>query len=171
MCRSYYVICNVRSHSLALGHHLCHYTIFQYYKRKKHFLFSSEISTINIRVDLIFCQSSTFLKNYLIATNTLFLEQVIGINKVNTGLIFSIGQAADGIVTPLVSIGLDNHGLCGARYGRKKSWHLLGTLIIAISFPFIFISPPNYDRYGSSDSENWSEKNLVRLSCVISFHY
>lgn len=133
--------------------------------------FLSEISTINIRVDSIFCQSSTFSENYLIATKTLFLEQVIGINKVNTGLIFSIGQAADGIVTPLVSIGLDNHGLCGSRYGRKKSWHLLGTLIIAISFPFIFISPPNYDRYGSSDSENWSEKNLVRLSFIISFRY
>ncbi|XP_054159274.1 major facilitator superfamily domain-containing protein 12-like [Oppia nitens] len=50
-----------------------------------------------------------------------------------------IGQIADAIATPFVGIELDKDNdwwIC--RYGRKKCWHLLGTVLICVTFPIIF---------------------------------
>lgn len=86
-----------------------------------------------------------------------FLEKVVGLNGVNAGLLLTIGQLTDGIATPLVGIGLDKLGLCKAHYGQRKSWHLMGTLLITISFPFIYSSPPGYDR----NEQNWNETQMM----------
>ena len=48
---------------------------------------------------------------------------------------------ADGISTTVVG-GLcdkpDNFWLC-KKYGQKKAWHLIGTICVLFSFPFIFL--------------------------------
>jgi len=85
------------------------------------------------------------------------LEQIVGLPKVNAGILLSIGQLTDGIATPLVGLGLDKLGLCGAKYSKRKSWHLMGTLLITISFPFIYSPPPGYD----PDLENWTGTQLM----------
>jgi Na+/melibiose symporter-like transporter len=51
-----------------------------------------------------------------------------------------LGQVADAIATPFVGFESDrndtSHWLC--RYGRRKTWHLIGTILVTISIPFIF---------------------------------
>lgn len=47
-----------------------------------------------------------------------------------------IGQVADGISTPIV--GIYSQKIRFLRYGRKKSWHLLGSMCVIMSFPMIF---------------------------------
>ena len=54
--------------------------------------------------------------------------------------IFS-GQIADGISTLFVGFFMDsgdNLWLCN-KYGKRKSWHLIGTFCVLVSFPFIFM--------------------------------
>nr|CAD7399561.1 unnamed protein product [Timema poppensis] len=56
-----------------------------------------------------------------------------------SGAILLVGQVADALATPFVGIHSDKDDdfwLC--RYGRRKTWHLLGTLCVLASFPFIF---------------------------------
>ncbi|XP_056425613.1 major facilitator superfamily domain-containing protein 12 isoform X2 [Hyla sarda] len=67
----------------------------------------------------------------------LYFHSVLGFSSFYAGVLLLIGQVADGICTPLV--GYESDGQAGIRsYGRRKSWHLIGTLSVIISFPFIF---------------------------------
>jgi Na+/melibiose symporter-like transporter len=57
-----------------------------------------------------------------------------------SGILILLGQVADAIATPFIGFESDrnntSHWLC--RYGKRKTWHLLGTVLVAISIPFIF---------------------------------
>jgi len=87
----------------------------------------------------------------------------VGLEKITAGILLTIGQLFDGIATIVVGVGLDRFGICGSKYGKRKSWHLLGTIIITLSFPFIFSPPIGYTR----DDENWTHVKMVRfLTCV-----
>ena len=61
------------------------------------------------------------------------LQEVVGLSKLYAGFLLTIGQLTDGIATPLVGIGLDKVGLCGDKYGKRKSWHMFGTLLITLT--------------------------------------
>jgi Na+/melibiose symporter-like transporter len=61
------------------------------------------------------------------------LQEVVGLSKLYAGFLLTIGQLTDGIATPLVGIGLDKVGLCGKKYGKRKSWHMFGTLLITFT--------------------------------------
>ncbi|CAJ1060935.1 major facilitator superfamily domain-containing protein 12 isoform X2 [Xyrichtys novacula] len=65
-----------------------------------------------------------------------YLHNVLGLQSTYAGVLLLIGQIADGICTPLVGYESDKtlSGICG----KRKSWHLLGTLSVILSFPFIF---------------------------------
>uniref|UniRef100_UPI0037E98D57 major facilitator superfamily domain containing 12b n=1 Tax=Semicossyphus pulcher TaxID=241346 RepID=UPI0037E98D57 len=65
-----------------------------------------------------------------------YLHNVLGFKSTYAGVLLLIGQIADGICTPLVGYESDQTltGVCG----KRKSWHLLGTVSVIISFPFIF---------------------------------
>ncbi|CAN2389493.1 MFS/sugar transport protein [Pristimantis euphronides] len=66
-----------------------------------------------------------------------YFHSVLGFDSFFAGLLLLVGQVADGVCTPLVGYESDRQpGLRG--YGRRKSWHLIGTLSVVISFPFIF---------------------------------
>lgn len=55
------------------------------------------------------------------------------------GNLMLIGQVADGIATPFIGIECDKKldwWIC--RFGRRKMWHLFGTVCVFVSFPFIF---------------------------------
>ncbi|XP_012251530.2 major facilitator superfamily domain-containing protein 12-like [Athalia rosae] len=68
-----------------------------------------------------------------------FFHLVLGFSAILSGIILLIGQIADALATPFVGLHSDKNDdfwLC--RYGRRKTWHLLGTVCILVSFPFIF---------------------------------
>ncbi|XP_069574215.1 major facilitator superfamily domain containing 12b [Brachyistius frenatus] len=67
-----------------------------------------------------------------------FLHSVLGFHSTSAGLMLLIGQIADGVSTPMIGYASDRTpGI--RRYGKRKSWHLLGTLCVLVSFPFIFM--------------------------------
>ncbi|XP_039190701.1 major facilitator superfamily domain-containing protein 12 isoform X2 [Crotalus tigris] len=66
-----------------------------------------------------------------------YFHSVLGYSTQHAGALLLAGQVADGICTPLVGYEADQAGGCG-RYGRRKSWHLAGTICVLLSFPFIF---------------------------------
>lgn len=94
----------------------------------------------------------------------LFFHQVLDFNNNYSGVILLVGQIADGISTTLVG-GLmdkpDYFWLC-RRYGQKKSWHLIGTLCVLISFPFIFLPC-----IGCEGSDEWAQLIYYSAFAVI----
>ncbi|CAH1778048.1 unnamed protein product [Owenia fusiformis] len=66
-----------------------------------------------------------------------YLHFVIGFNNVLAGNLMLIGQVSDAVFTPFIGFESDRtNGFCG--YGKRKSWHLLGTICCICSFPFLF---------------------------------
>ena len=71
----------------------------------------------------------------------LFFEKVLNIDKDSAGTIMLIGQVVDGIATIFVGLCVDKQNdfwLCNI-IGKRKAWHLIGTIFVMISFPFIFM--------------------------------
>lgn len=66
-----------------------------------------------------------------------YFHAVLGYSTTHAGALLLVGQVADGVCTPLVGYESDRSAGCG-RYGRRKSWHLVGTVCVLLSFPFIF---------------------------------
>jgi len=72
----------------------------------------------------------------------IFLQKVLKFNSADAGLVMLTGQLADGVSTTFVGLIADKAARClplCRRYGRRKSWHLLGSICVAVSFPFIFL--------------------------------
>lgn len=88
-----------------------------------------------------------------------FFQLVLQFSRWQAGLVLLIGQVrrrlfalklrymvcnlkvADALATPVVgfhSDASDNLWLC--RYGKRKIWHLIGSVCVIIAFPFIFSS-------------------------------
>lgn len=71
----------------------------------------------------------------------IFFQTVLQWPRTVAGIIMLIGQVADALSTPFVGLQADlrdDFWMC--RYGRRKTWHLVGTLCVLLSFPFIFMS-------------------------------
>ncbi|XP_074649966.1 major facilitator superfamily domain-containing protein 12-like [Tubulanus polymorphus] len=67
-----------------------------------------------------------------------YYHNIVQFSNNMAGYIMLLGQIADAISTPLVGYEADHteKGFCG--YSKRKSWHLIGTLSVALSFPFIY---------------------------------
>ncbi|XP_043990511.1 major facilitator superfamily domain-containing protein 12-like, partial [Gambusia affinis] len=66
------------------------------------------------------------------------VEQFLSDWKINAWcVLLLVGQIADAICTPLVGYESDQTSGCG-NYGKRKTWHLVGTLSVVVSFAFIF---------------------------------
>ena len=71
----------------------------------------------------------------------LFFEKVLNIDKDSAGTIMLIGQIMDGLATVFVGLCVDKQNdfwLCNL-IGKRKAWHLIGTVFVMASFPFIFM--------------------------------
>lgn len=66
-----------------------------------------------------------------------FYHNVLGFHNTSAGVLLLVGQIADGICTPLIGYESDRTPGCG-NYGKRKTWHLVGTVSVALSFAFIF---------------------------------
>lgn len=61
-----------------------------------------------------------------------FYNVIIGLTNIDSGLLLLIGQIADGIATPIVGILSDRVVISKFlydRYGRRKTWHLIGMCV------------------------------------------
>ncbi|KAH0946254.1 hypothetical protein HN011_005705 [Eciton burchellii] len=68
-----------------------------------------------------------------------FFHLVLGFDPTLAGVVLFIGQIADAVATPFIGLQSDRNDdfwLC--RYGKRKTWHLLGTIGVLLGFPFIF---------------------------------
>ncbi|XP_036090004.1 major facilitator superfamily domain-containing protein 12 isoform X2 [Rousettus aegyptiacus] len=68
----------------------------------------------------------------------LYLHSVRAYSSRGAGLLLLLGQVADGLCTPLVGYEADRAAGRCARCGPRKAWHLVGTISVLLSFPFIF---------------------------------
>ncbi|KAI1891607.1 hypothetical protein AGOR_G00145530 [Albula goreensis] len=66
-----------------------------------------------------------------------YYHSVIGFQDTYAGVLLLVGQIADGVCTPLIGYESDRTPGCG-KYGKRKSWHLVGTVSVLVSFLFIF---------------------------------
>ncbi|XP_033838971.1 major facilitator superfamily domain-containing protein 12-like [Periophthalmus magnuspinnatus] len=66
-----------------------------------------------------------------------FYHDVLGFQNTYAGVLLLVGQIADGVCTPLIGYESDRTPGCG-NYGKRKTWHLVGCLSVALSFSFIF---------------------------------
>ncbi|XP_059200260.1 major facilitator superfamily domain-containing protein 12-like [Centropristis striata] len=66
-----------------------------------------------------------------------FYHSVLGFANTYAGVLLLVGQIADGLCTPLIGYESDRTPGCG-NYGKRKTWHLVGTLSVVLSFAFIF---------------------------------
>ncbi|XP_048575742.1 major facilitator superfamily domain-containing protein 12 isoform X2 [Nematostella vectensis] len=64
----------------------------------------------------------------------IYLTKVVQLSNRHTGLVILLGQLADGIFTPFIGI-LCDRTVC--QYGRRKLWHLIGSLLVTITFPLL----------------------------------
>ncbi|XP_059847069.1 major facilitator superfamily domain-containing protein 12a isoform X1 [Hypanus sabinus] len=81
-----------------------------------------------------------------------FYHSVLAINNYNAGILLLIGQIADGFCTPLIGYESDRTRGCGD-YGKRKTWHLVGSACVILCFPFIFNPPVG----SSEDIPQWVE--------------
>ncbi|CAL8314514.1 unnamed protein product [Gadus morhua 'NCC'] len=66
-----------------------------------------------------------------------FYHSVLGFQSTYAGVLLLSGQVADGLCTPLIGYESDRTPGCGT-YGRRKTWHLVGTVSVVLSFAFVF---------------------------------
>ena len=78
-----------------------------------------------------------------------FYQNVLEIDKEYVGMIYLIGQLADGFTSPIVGYisDFDMHIWIFNAYGKRKTWHLMGTLLFLISWPMTFVPPVGFDLF------------------------
>ncbi|CAL4065747.1 unnamed protein product, partial [Meganyctiphanes norvegica] len=71
----------------------------------------------------------------------IFFHHVLQFNNQLAGVVLLIGQIADGLGTTFVGAEADRTDdtkFC-MKYGRRKTWHLVGCICVICAFPFIFL--------------------------------
>ncbi|XP_062371558.1 major facilitator superfamily domain-containing protein 12a isoform X2 [Sardina pilchardus] len=66
-----------------------------------------------------------------------YYHSVLGFKNTYAGVLLLVGQIADGVCTPLIGYESDRTAGCGT-YGKRKTWHLVGTVSVLVSFAFVF---------------------------------
>ncbi|XP_055945683.1 major facilitator superfamily domain-containing protein 12-like [Argiope bruennichi] len=82
----------------------------------------------------------------------MFQHNILELSNQVAGNLMLLGQIADAIATPFVGYESDRPNdmwLC--KYGRRKAWHLVGTICVALSFPFLFS-----ECFGCSNSSQYA---------------
>lgn len=70
----------------------------------------------------------------------LYFTKVVKMSPVGAGYVFLASQVADALSTPFVGYACDKSfsRRIAAKYGKKKIWHLLGSVGMALVWPFMF---------------------------------
>ncbi len=67
-----------------------------------------------------------------------FYHRVVLFSNAASGYLLLIGQVADAIATTFVGFESDRTRTGLFKYGRRKTWHLIGVISVLGSFPFCF---------------------------------
>lgn len=67
-----------------------------------------------------------------------FYHRIVNFSNASAGYLLLIGQVADALSTTFVGFESDRTRTGLFRYGRRKTWHLLGVICVLGSFPFCF---------------------------------
>jgi Na+/melibiose symporter-like transporter len=67
-----------------------------------------------------------------------FYHRVVNFSNASAGYLLLIGQVADALATTFVGFESDKTRTGLFRYGRRKTWHLVGVISVLSSFPFCF---------------------------------
>ena len=72
----------------------------------------------------------------------IFLSKVAGLTGRQAGLVVLVSQLADSFTSPLIGYCSDKLSppLIGRLIGRRKAWHLLGTILMTVCFSLKFTS-------------------------------
>ena len=75
-----------------------------------------------------------------ISFSIIFLMRVIGLSASQVGLAMLIGQITDAFTSPITGFLGDRVQIpfISKKLGRRKSWHLVGTVMMAGGFPLLF---------------------------------
>ena len=105
----------------------------------------------------------------------LFLVKVARLRPVDAGIVMLTGHIVDACFTPCVGVGSD---ACSHPYGRRKTWHLAGSVAAAFALPFLFRLPLEfmngngahmfyYLAVASIFQMGWAAMQTAHLSLVI----
>ncbi|XP_074098245.1 major facilitator superfamily domain-containing protein 12 isoform X2 [Cotesia typhae] len=61
----------------------------------------------------------------------LYLQRITKLEPLTAGALLLLGQLVDALMTPIFGILVD-------KYNKKKFWHIIGSILVALSFPVIF---------------------------------
>ena len=103
-----------------------------------------------------------------------YLIQIIGLDENKASYIILAGQLADGFATPIVGILSDKFD---TKIGKRTPWYLGGTILVSISFIFIFFSflPENtcnsykfiyYAIFGSLFNIGWAAVQVSHMALL-----
>lgn len=67
-----------------------------------------------------------------------FYHRIVNFSNASAGYLLLIGQVADALATTFVGFESDRTRTGLFRYGRRKTWHLVGVISVLGSFPFCF---------------------------------
>lgn len=81
----------------------------------------------------------------------IYFHQVKDFDNNLAGYLVLLGQISDGLFTPFIGYESDRVKGCG-NLGKRKSWHIIGTICVMISFPFLFVGCITCD-----NSSDWSQ--------------
>ncbi|XP_050439300.1 major facilitator superfamily domain-containing protein 12-like isoform X2 [Adelges cooleyi] len=83
----------------------------------------------------------------------IFYHYVLRLSNIKSGTVILVGQLTDAIATAIIGMLSDNvsFGFID-RYGRRKLWHLFGSILMFIGLPFAFL-PPIWSQFESSEKD------------------
>ncbi|XP_011300652.1 major facilitator superfamily domain-containing protein 12 [Fopius arisanus] len=61
----------------------------------------------------------------------IYLQRIALLEPISAGALLLLGQLVDALMTPVFGVLMD-------RYSKKKTWHIIGSVLVALSFPVIF---------------------------------
>ncbi|XP_057319545.1 major facilitator superfamily domain-containing protein 12-like [Microplitis mediator] len=61
----------------------------------------------------------------------IYLQRIAKLEPLSAGALLLLGQLIDALMTPIFGILVD-------KYHRKKTWHIIGSVLVTLSFPIIF---------------------------------
>ena len=79
-------------------------------------------------------------EHLLFSFEIVFFMKVLELSASEAGLIVVIGQVSDSLTSPISGYLGDNVNVpfLSNKIGRRKSWHLVATVLMAISIPLLF---------------------------------
>lgn len=83
--------------------------------------------------DLCYILWSTYL--------LIYFNKVVGLSPSIVGSLFMVAQCSDALLTPFIEVGIERiFPRLFPSYGRRKLWHLFGTVLVFLTWPMIFSS-------------------------------